>query len=253
LVNIKLEVADTPKTVKLFLENAYLKEYTCRVLKIIRDRGSRAYIVLDKSIFHPRGGGQPSDLGIIMKGAKKFEVRKVLEINGVLAHYGKLIGSNFTNGELVKCILNWKLRYSIMRFHTAGHILDYALMKVYGRTVNTLDAFHGPPTAYIHYEGKMPTEEKINEIEAAANEIVAKRIPVKIKYVNRENLYDFAFNAPNLNRLPKSNKYRIVIIENVNGIPCTGTHVANTGEIGRIIVSKCERTEAGFKLNYIVE
>ncbi|MEM4436873.1 MAG: hypothetical protein QXO22_08015, partial [Thermosphaera sp.] len=59
--------------------------------------------------------------------------------------------------------------------------------------------------------------------------------------------------APNIQRLPKTSKYRIVEVEGVNAIPCTGTHVANTREIGRVRIIRAERTIRGFKLHYMVE
>ena len=72
-------------------------------------------------------------------------------------------------------------------------------------------------------------------------------------FVSEKELTKAILYAPNIQRLPKSDKYRIVMIEEANAIPCTGTHVKRTGEIGRIVVKKVEELSRGFKLIYDVE
>ncbi len=250
MVNIKSLLSNKPKTIKIYLDNSYLKKYTSKVLEIIFERGSRAYIILDRTIFHPKGGGQPSDIGIIKYNNSIFEVKKVLNINDVLAHYGKFKTQPFNIGDNVECELNWNFRYKVMKLHTAGHILDYALREVYGRVVDTIDAMHGPPKAYITYNAETPSSGQLKRIEEIANGIVREDRNVKIVYVNRERLEEVVFNAPNLARLPESESYRIVVIEGVNGIPCTGTHLKRTGEISLIKILGVEKVNDGFKLYY---
>ncbi|MCS7385170.1 MAG: alanine--tRNA ligase-related protein [archaeon GB-1867-005] len=252
LVDLNVELAGLPKTGKLYLEDSYLKCCESRVLKVIRDRGSRAYVVLDRSVFHPRGGGQPSDVGVIRCGSLVFMVRKVLNVNGVLAHYGKFVDGQFAENCLVQCEVDWGFRFKVMKLHTTGHILDYALRVVYGEVVDTLAAFHGPPKAYTIYAARVPSNNEVKLIEKIANEIVSENRPVKIIFVNRDELLRITFNAPNLGRLPKSDLYRVVVIEGVNGIPCTGTHIRMTGEIERIKIVDVEEVEGGFKLYYDV-
>ncbi len=250
MVDIKSRVMGAPKTIKLYLDNSYIKVCESRVLDVIEDRGLRAYIVLDKSIFHPRGGGQPSDVGLITYETSAFKVRKVLDVNGVLVHYGKFTAEPFSSGCSVKCAIDWNYRYKVMKLHTAGHIIDYALKEVYGRVVDTLDAMHGPPKAYIAYEAEAPSEDQLRKIEAIANKIAKEGRVIRIVYVRKNELSRVAFNAPNISRLPESDYYRIVVIEGVNGIPCTGTHLKNTREIHSIKILGVEEVDEGFKLYY---
>ncbi len=254
--DVKLWARNFTKTLKLYLDDPYLKQCTARVLGILREKGSRYYIILDRTIFHPKGGGQPSDVGTIRIGDNVFDVKKVLDVDDVIIHYVKARSSSFTynelTGDIAHCTINWSYRYEIMKLHTAGHILDYAVQKVYGGIVNTLDAFHGPPEAYVGYEAKPPDKFVIKRIEEIANEIVREGRNVSYKYVTRDELHKVIFNAPNISRLPMSSIYRVVIIDGVNGIPCTGTHVRNTKEVGNIKITRMEELNDAFRLYYTV-
>ena len=253
MVNIKDWVCGMPSTVKLYLFDSYLRLCSSVLLDFVCERGSRYYVVLDRSIFHPRGGGQPCDTGWLVDDGFRFFVRKVLDVYGVLVHYGKVVdGEMPSRGSMVKCILDWDRRYRVMRLHTAGHIIDYAVNQVYGRVVETLDALHGPPKPYIVYNESPPSENDLRHIEAIANRVVEERRPVEIFFASREGLEDRVIGAPNIDRLPRADKYRIVSIKGVNAIPCTGTHVRNTGEVGRIIIDNVEILDKGFKLFYNV-
>ncbi|RLG46827.1 MAG: hypothetical protein DRO00_03795 [Thermoproteota archaeon] len=247
----KLVVGISP-TKKLYLDDPYLRESRATVI-VSKQEKKNVYVILDESIYHPKGGGQPTDLGLFKGDGFNITLKKVMEVRGVLVHFGKLYGRLPQAGEEIDCILDWKRRNLIMRLHTAGHVLDYALKEVYGRVVDTLGALHGPPTAFTEYQGMPPTPEQIEVIQKRANEIVEDRREVKFVYVSRDELMMAVKDAPNIDRLPKAEKYRLVVIEGVNAIPCMGTHVKNTIEIGPIDVRKVEKTEKGFKLYYAVK
>jgi len=244
-------VAELPPTRKAYLDDSYLTELEAKVLKVVRDRGKRAYVVLDSTIYHPLGGGQPSDKGFIDGSNLGFQVKKALERKDVVIHWGSFSENDvFREGEEVKCRLDWDRRYLIMKLHTAGHILDYAMSRVYGRLVETLGAVHGPPDAYLDYKvGTMPDTERLEKL---VNEVVKRDLPVEIIYVSRDELEDALFNAPNLERLPEAETYRIVRIEGVNAMPCMGTHVRKTGEIGRFEVRHIEKISEGIRVHYWV-
>jgi len=253
MVDIKQVLAGLPQTKRIYLMDSYLKKHKSQVTNVFVDHGQKAYIVLRESLFHPQGGGQPSDIGFLKSISSVFEVRKVLDINGVFAHNGRFVSGSFKENDEIECEIDWELRYKIMKLHTTGHILDYALRKVYGKEVGTLGALHGPPKAYTIYTAEPPDQVMLNSIEKIANEIVREDKNVSIVYVDAAKLPEVAVNAPNLDRLPASDRYRIVIIDGVNGIPCAGTHVKKTGEVEHIKVLGAEVEQEGFKLYYDVE
>ncbi len=249
MVSLKEMVKNIPTTKKLYLKDSYLKRCQCSILRFVREKGKRGYIILDKSIFHPKYGGQPSDKGNIVGEKFIFNVKKVLLYNNVLIHAGVMNGS-MEVGEHVLCRIDWNLRYKIMKLHTGGHILDYAMYMVYQRPVKTLSAFHGPPKAYLDYQANIPDREMINKIEKIANNVVEKNIDIKIKLVKSKELERNVINPPNLDRLPKLREYRIVAIGTLIAMPCTGTHLKNTGEISEIKVKEIEKLKTGFRLYY---
>ncbi|MCX8188751.1 MAG: alanyl-tRNA editing protein [Nitrososphaeria archaeon] len=242
-------LASLKPTIKIFYDDPYLKVCESNVIKFIRE-GGKGYIVLDKTIFHPQGGGQPSDIGLIVGKLGKMDVKKVMEKGNVIIHWGKVEG-NFVENEIVNCKLSWPERYYNMKVHTAGHILDYALLNVWNKPVSTVSANHGP-NAFIEYEGSFLKNFDKNKIIEVANTIVNEGKNVKSYYVRKEMIEKAIFNAPNLGRIPDLENYRIVEIENVNAMPCGGTHVANTKEIGEIKIDRIEEGTGTFKIFYSV-
>lgn len=236
-------------TLKIFYEDAYLKSCEGDVLKFVSE-GSKGYIALDRTIFHPQGGGQPSDSGTIVGARGKMHVRKVMERGNVVIHWGKVEGEFFEN-ETVKCELNWPERFYNMKLHTAGHILDYAILQALGKPVATVSANHGQ-NAYIEYEGNVPRELKMDKVSEAANSIVYSGRRVKTYFVRKGEVEKHVFNAPNIGRIPDLEVYRVVEIEGVNAMPCGGTHVANTKEVGEIKINRIEEGSSTFKICYSV-
>ena len=244
-----MEIGNFPPTKKLYLEDSYKREHKTKVLGIIRSRGKRGYLVLESTIFHPLGSGQPSDKGIIKSNSISFKVKKVIKHGNVLLHWGVFNSKDiFLSGEEVSCILDWNRRYYIMKLHTAGHIMDYAVMKTYGRVIESISAFHGPPKAYLEY--KIEEKPPISKIEEEINKVVKKNVKVVIKNVKKEELTKYLYNAPNMERIPFLKTYRVVEIVGINSMPCTGTHVRHTGEIEGVKVTSAEKTEKGWKIYY---
>ena len=254
MVNIKEWILGEKPTEKVYLLEPYVRVLRSKLMDYVRERSTKYYIILDKSVFHPKGGGQPSDVGWLVADGLRFEVRKVIDVNGVLVHYGRVMeGSIPEIGSEVKSLLDWERRYRVMRIHTAGHIIDYAISEVYGHVLNTLGAFHGPPNPYVIYEGYPPSMKELNRVEEIANEIVKESLSVKAFFVGSDELRNGVVGAPNLSRLPQAREYRIVSIEGVNAMPCTGTHVRNTEEVGKILIKGADSLGSNsFRLNYDV-
>ncbi|MEM2025564.1 MAG: alanyl-tRNA editing protein, partial [Desulfurococcaceae archaeon] len=229
----------------------YIKKTFASVADYICERNDRWYVILDKTILHPKSGGQSSDTGTIQNNNLELKVTKVMEVDDVLVHYGKLLSGELNVGERVGVLVDWEQRYNIMKNHTAGHIIDYALLLTYKRAVNTFEANHGPSESYVAYEADMPKAEMLREIELLANKIAKEAREVKAIWVPRKDLQGIVYNAPNLLRLPERDLYRVVEIQGINAMPCTGTHVKNTGEIKEIKITKAEPYLNGYKLFYI--
>ncbi len=115
-------------TTPLYLNDAYLKEMDAVIAEIDKesDQQQRWMIVLDKTIFYPRGGGQSTDQGILSTDNWKGKVCQVLLKDGKTIHYVE--GEQPPPvGTLLKGTLDWNRRYLNMRLHSAGHVVDFAL------------------------------------------------------------------------------------------------------------------------------
>ena len=240
-----------PETEKLYLRDSYLRRSSATVQRVVREKGRRYYLALDATIFHPLGGGQPSDTGLIRSEGMLFEVKKALESGGVIVLYGKALEGEPEEGVTVIQELDWGRRYLIMRLHTAGHVVDRAVTEVLGTQVNTLGAMHGPPRAFVEYGARLDAG-ILGKIEELANDLLDDR-EVVVKEVSPEELPSSIYGAPNLGRLPEARVYRVIEVRGINAIPCTGTHVARTSEVGEILITGLEEVEGGSRVYYDVE
>jgi len=219
-------------TEKLFYKNAYLWEAGARVERVEK-RGRRVRILLDRTIFYPEGGGQPSDRGVISGEGFRITVEKV-EGKGGIWHEGKLEGRLPEPGEPVRLILDAEWRYENMRQHTGQHILSAVFKELYDANTTGFQIFEGYNKIEIDYLGEL-TWEIILDVEKTANGIVWSDLPVEVEVY--ENLPD---ELRKKLRKELSDKVkppiRIVSIPGVDVIPCGGTHVRSTREVGIVKV-----------------
>lgn len=241
-----------PETRLTFWEDPYRKSFEASVVKSRRE-GSRMYLVLDETIFHPKMGGQPADTGTIRSEKFKLKVEKVMYVSGVVIHFGHVEqGVEPPSSEKVSGSIDWAKRYKVMRRHTAGHLLDYCLSKVLGRPVYTVEGWLGEP-CYTAYKGAPPDKSVLSKVQEVADRMISEGRRVSTKFLTWNELVLEHPEAPNLFRLPKGlSFYRVVIIDGCNVIPCSGTHVRDISEIGCLKIRGVEKCEGFFKLYYDV-
>ncbi len=208
-------------------------------------------VVLDRTIFYPEGGGQPSDVGYIrVKGNKeKFRVLSVEKVQGVVLHRMEpedieklkpFAGSRITGG------IDPERRTSLTQNHTATHLIVAAARIVLGDHVWQAGAQKGIKKSRIdlsHY--KRIGAEEIQEIEKIANRYVMKNYQVHTNWMNRtkaERKYGFKLYQGGV--VPGAN-IRTVKIDDIDVQACAGTHVKHTGDIGLIKITRTERIQDG--------
>lgn len=218
-------------TTLLYQTDSYLREMDAVVVALTDDG-----VVLDQTVFYPGGGGQPADKGILRDEAgQEYVVRRAKKIKGKIVHL--LEGhARPTKGSRVHGVIDWALRYTLMRTHTAMHILCGVVWRDYNAFVTGghMEAGKGR----MDFEFERMRKELVTEIEEKINVEVAASRPIEVKIFPREE----AFQIPDLirtkiNLLPEG----ITEIRTVNLIGLDlqadgGTHVANTSEVGQMIV-----------------
>jgi len=247
------EIADgQPKTELIYFSDAYIRSFNAVLLHAVKEQGKSWYIILDRTAFHPKGGGQPSDVGRMNLGTTTALVKKAMFVNGVVVHYVKLDrGDLETRGDKVSAEIDWGIRYKYMRRHTAAHLLDHCVNQAMGRTNRTLSSWLGEPEPYVDYDDYPPTAEQLVKVESYANQFIAESLGVSTAFVDKASVRTL-LDAPNAERLPDSDLYRVVRIHNFEAIPCGGTHVRNTKEIGCIRLKEMRKLEKGFRLVFDV-
>jgi misacylated tRNA(Ala) deacylase len=213
----------------LYQTDSYLREFHATVTAL--DNAQNA-LALDQTAFYPGGGGQPNDTGQLLADAKTWRVTKVKKSGPDVWH--SLEGELPAAGTHVDGVIDWDRRYTLMRIHTALHILCGVIWRDYGAAVTGGNM--QPGSARMDFEFERMQKELVSEIEKSINDEVEAARPVKIAILPREE----AFKIPDLirtkiNLLPKGiAEVRTVEIEGLDLQADGGTHVANTADVGRI-------------------
>jgi len=237
---LKAEVADLPATVALYYQDQYMKEFEAKVLKVV----NKEFVVLDQTCFYPEGGGQPADSGHFRFGGKKTEVIDVQKVGRVIVH--KVKGDVPKEGSVVNGAIVWEKRYSLMKNHTATHVVGGAARRVLGQHVWQYGTQKGVETSRLdisHY--RRLTLEELHKIETLANEAVLRNIQVETTWMLRneaESLYGFRLYQGGA--VP-GKEIRIVKVGDWDVEACAGTHLKGTGEIGFLKIVHSERVQDG--------
>jgi alanyl-tRNA synthetase len=240
-----------PKTELLYLRHMQLATTQANILKVVPEKRTQAYLVLDRTIFHPKGGGQPSDRGKMTSTQFALEIKKAIHNQGVVIHWAKIVNGAPSTGP-VSCELDWAYRYLVMRRHTAAHLLDHCLAKTNSTRVETTDSWLDEP-CYVGYRGNPPDALTIDRAQELADKMIAAGAPVNIDFLTPEQSKQVLKSAPNFERLPDLQEIRTVTIEGCDSIPCGGTHVSNIKEIGRMSILKAEQMpDQTFRMHFSV-
>ena len=225
---------------ELFREDSRLTECEARITAIDQ-RG----IQLDRTVFYPQGGGQAGDAGELLladgtrititdtrKGESPGEIVHVPAAEQVDA-----IGS-LRLGDRVTVRIDWERRHRHMRFHTATHLLC-ALVP------HPVDGCSITATyARLDFHMSEPLDKEA--LTAGIARLVAQAHPVRHRWIADAELDADPSLVRSMSVQPPrgSGRVRLLEIENVDLQPCGGTHVANTSEVGGVIVTKIEKKSA---------
>ena len=230
----ELPLEELPETETLFYKDDPM-EFEAKVIKVLGDQ-----VVLDRTSFYARGGGQEPDLGTI----SEFNVVNVDKHANIIVH--KLEGGVPKEGDTVSCKVDETRRANITKNHTSTHIINVSSRGVLGSWIWQHSAFKDDDHARLditHHSSL--TDEQVKQIEDAANQMVKENYPVNIDYYDRgtaEQKYGFKIYQGGV--VPVKS-VRIVSIEDKDIEACGGTHVKKTGDIELIKITKTKRIQDG--------
>jgi misacylated tRNA(Ala) deacylase len=223
-------------TEELFREDATLLECEARVT-VADERG----IQLDRTVFYPTGGGQAGDAGVLVLADGReiaiAETRKVRE-TGELLHVPAADQPLPEVGVAVTARIDAARRRAHMRFHTATHLLC-ALVP---HPVDGCSITAGYARLDFHMNEPLDKE----ALSAGIARLVAAAHPVSHRWISDAELDANPQLVRSMSVQPPrgSGRVRLLQIEGIDLQPCGGTHVANTSEIGAVVVTKIEKKSA---------
>ena len=243
-------------TQDLFRTDAYLTECSATVTAITSQG-----IALDRTVFYPLGGGQAADAGalVLANGAEVaiVDTRKgkaedgsfnadichlpAPELLALLLQSGQVSGVPLAVGDVVTARIDWQRRHRLMRFHTTTHLLCHLVPQLVNGCSIT------PDYARLDFNMTDPLDKE--QLSAGIARLVAAAYPVVVGAITDEELDANPALVKSMSVQPPRGTGRIRTIrigdlELIDFQPCGGTHVANTSEIGAVIVTKLEKKSA---------
>ena len=231
----------------------YRDGYARTVLGIVRAVDTAdvtTLVTLDRTVFYPGGGGQPSDRGLLLRAAdgRRWVVRSARKSGADIVHElesGDPAGPTGDSGppalgDALEIDLDWARRLALMRTHTALHALCGVVWRDYGALVTGGNM--EPGSGRMDFEFERMGADLVAEIEARVNSELAEERDVRVAVLPREE----AFAIPDLIRTkinllpPGIEEIRTVEIVGLDLQADGGTHVANTREVGTIRVTGYE-------------
>ena len=220
-------------------------------------------VILDKTICHPQGGGQPSDEGFLKQGDIKFNLEALSIVKDTILHIGKFekAGQTFKVGGDVECHIDETKRRLYARVHSAGHLLDVAMNKAGRSDLKPGKGFHQPVGSYVEYIGGIDAKER-DALVKALNENCKTLInttpedwPVFKKVCTYEEAGKELAKAGGVPPyVPEGSSLRVCkMVEEDLGCPCGGTHVQHVKDIAEITVTKIQKKGKNTRVSYGVK
>ncbi|OIW26069.1 ThrRS/AlaRS common domain-containing protein [Coniochaeta ligniaria NRRL 30616] len=280
-------MATTARTIARYQHDASLRELVTSVVawhplstleepdrslfKTVLSTSSGA-VATKETIFHPQGGGQPSDRGTITAAddpSLQLDVSLVRKLpSGLILHAGSRAGTCspatttatapplFTESQSVVLKIDTPTRNHHSRLHTAGHLIGLAVRGLESAigAVTELKANHAPGSAWVEFGGSIAGEHR-DAIQAAVDAMVASDLPVRVKWWDAQTVKDKSMSGlAGVADLPEGEHlFRVVEVEGLGAYPCGGTHLPTTGDVGRVVVRKISRGKGKSKVSYEVE
>lgn len=229
-----IKKGEAPVTTPVFRDDAYQTDCPATVTGLT-DKG----IILDRTVFYAQGGGQPGDIGRLVRqdGTLVPIVNTIYgEDRKSIVHVPADGAPTLSEGDTVTAILDWDKRYARMRIHTALHLLSVVLpFPVTGGAIAD-----GEGRLDFDIQDAGLDKEKIGR---DLNGLIGRDAPVTESWITDEELDANPGLVKTMSVKPPrgSGRVRLITIEGIDLQPCGGTHVRRTGEIGSVVVTNIEK------------
>jgi len=217
----------------LYQKDSYLKEAVTNIeqQRVVKKKTA---VTLVDDIFYPSGGGQPFDLGLLVVGERKYNVTRIVKIDG--KNWLCLDTSdNIAPDTKVTAIINWERRYRFMRCHTAAHVVMGSIRRNVKNYIPEGIEISEDFSITLKFSGEWnATPENADKIITTANNVISENRNVISESFDdvkeAVNKYADIFRGSQ----DFTGQVRITVIENWDANPCGGTHILRLDEIGKV-------------------
>ena len=209
-------------------------------------------IIVNQTPFYGESGGQVGDTGEIIANDFKFEVTDVQKkLGDLFVHYGKVISGSIKINDSVELKIDVERRNDTRAYHSATHLLHESLRRVLGDHVTQKGSLVEPTRLRFDFSHMkpIPTEE-INKVENFVNSMVSKKSNVKTRLMTPDKAVEngalalfgekYGDEVRVLSMGDEDDKYFSTEL-------CGGTHVKNTGDIGKFKIINQSSIAAGVR------
>jgi alanyl-tRNA synthetase len=244
-------------TTLLYLDQQRLTRASAIIQQVIPLEEKGLYkIVVDQTLFYPQGGGQPSDQGVIHneKGTFKVNMVRIDYDTGLVAHEGQFSKGHlqFQVGDKVELEIDWDLRWTHTKCHSAGHLMDHAAQAL-NLPFQAGRAYHFMDAPFVEYIVTQELTQDKNELatllQDKCNELMDQDIPVNVVQVPMSSLPPKTLDSiPE--KLRGNPSIRMIQFGNYPMTVCGGTHVSSSKQIGPFTIRKLMLKKDRLKVCY---
>ncbi len=226
------------ETERLYYDDSFLREFDAQVLSC-EAAGDRWQVTLDRTAFYPSSGGQPYDTGKL-GDANVVDVidreadHAVLHITDRAVALGKIHGS-----------IDWDRRFDHLQQHTGQHLLSATFIELF--EMQTVSFHLGREISTIDLAASAITPAQLEAAERRTNEIIFADREIKILYGTAEELAAAGVRK----QVERTGVLRAVEVEGFDRQPCGGTHASRTGQVGTILLRKCEKLKGNWRVEFV--
>ena len=230
------------------------------ILSLIKDNkqvkslsnGDEAIIIVNQTPFYGESGGQVGDIGHIVSGKFKFKVTDVQKkLGDLFAHYGKVENGSINLNDNIEMKIDINRRENIRAYHSATHLLHESLRRVLGTHVTQKGSLVAPDRLRFDFSHMKPiSNDEINKIENYVNKMVETKSDVRTRLMTPKEAVDngalalfgekYGEEVRVLSMGDEKDKYFSTEL-------CGGTHVRNTGDIGKFKIVSQSSIAAGVR------
>ena len=214
----------------------FLSEFDTSIVSASLIEG-KYHVVLENTIFYPEGGGQPSDQGYL----NDTKVLHVYEKNNQIYH----VVADKLHESKVKSKLNWDRRFYHMQHHSGQHLMSAVFYHCYN--YQTMGFHLGKDYATIDISTPTLSNKIIADAETQINKLIYQDIPIRCYFITKEQI-----DRINLRKKPTTEQnIRIVEFAGLDAVPCCGTHLKSSGQVGLLKIIKTEKYKSLTRIYFL--